>query len=181
MKIPPSLARLLILSAGPVAALVFSARVAAQTVPVIVFTEESSTLLTATLGGNSFGTVTLNSPDHWTWLVPSDRPNGAGGSALNPFEYWSEPGAPTSGNTLNSTFVGLRAGISIISDLDFTGSSNRARPDGYVSVDKFQFEYVGGSSEIFSVQFFDHGDTAIATPGEWVHVWPCSFSPLRAC
>jgi MYXO-CTERM domain-containing protein len=59
---------------------------------------------------------------------------------------------------------GSRAGIDILSDVNFTVFSNPSRPDGYTSLDKFTFNYVGGTSETFSTQFFDRGDVLSAVP-----------------
>jgi len=155
--------RLIPLATGVLLFAVTSPRVHAAS-SVIVFTEQSSSVLTATVGGVAFGSVTQNGADDWTWLLPANRPVVSGIDVLNPLEYWLDPESTpntTLGNTLLSAFgLGGVGGIHISSDLDLTGSTGQQRANGYTSLDKFTFHYVTGANETFSVQFNDLGDGA---------------------
>ena len=129
--------------------------------PVLVFTEKSDTVLTATIGGVSFGSVTLISSDFWTWSLPSDRPTPIGsGDSLAKFG-WAEPGNTELGNYV-MVAVGSGGNLDIHSDTSFAGTS--LFPDGQVLTDKFIFSYADGTSEKFSVQFNDLGDVASSVP-----------------
>jgi hypothetical protein len=137
--------------------------------PVIVFTEESSTVLTATLGGADFGSVTLDSANRWTWLLPPDRPPlGHATEENNPFEFWLDPeskGAKILGNQVSPAFAftangAVIGGIFIVSDFDFS-TGNIPIPNGTTSLDKITFSYEDGTSETFGVQFNDLGDSSV--------------------
>jgi hypothetical protein len=128
---------------------------------LLVLTEESSTVLDATVGGNPFGTVTLLSPDSWAWSN-TDRPViiGAGRGGGSPF--WLEPGSLTLANLVgvfeNGTIEPV-GGLLITSDFDSTRFSAQVS-DSTIQQNFFSFTYVGGSTETFDVQVIDKGDVA---------------------
>jgi hypothetical protein len=127
---------------------------------LLVFTEESDTLLTATTtGGAAFGTVSFTSSDHWTWTIPTDRPNVDLIQNLST-TAWLEPDVPpvNTANALTSFFTAPRGGLTISSDLDF--GNHTVVPDSTIVPAYFTFTYVGGTSETFDVQFIDKGDVA---------------------
>ena len=131
--------------------------------PVLVFTEESSTVLTATISGVGFGSVTLNSPDHWTWVLPADRP--AVNVIVTSTVDWVEPestSTKTLGNYLSPSFS--PGGLGVVSDFDFTGFLHTPIPNDSVAPDSFSFHYTDGTSETFRVQFNDLGDVASNVP-----------------
>src|SRR5271165_4784277 len=75
-----------------------SARAQTQTV---VFTEESSTSLTVTLGGSAFGTVTVNpdgNPERWEWAAPLDASVSLG----SPYISYYPPGWADESGTFNT-------------------------------------------------------------------------------
>jgi hypothetical protein len=135
----------------------------AQTAPskVLVFTEESSSVLTATVDGLSFGTVTFNSADHWIWTLPPDRPFTD--SPVEPLVFWTEPEDPSRHNVVAienfSGTVGSTGGFGIASDNDFLPGGTVPLANKSVAIDAFTFVYVNGSTETFSVQFIDNRDT----------------------
>jgi hypothetical protein len=136
---------------------------------LLVFTEDSSTVLTATTtGGAAFGTVSLISPDFWQWLLPANRPDVAVANTPN-LSAWSEPentGTPVLVNFVNWPPIDTAHpnGLLVHSDLDSTGFGVPIVPNGTTVSGEIEFFYVGGGTETFDVQFIDNGDIA-AVPG----------------
>jgi hypothetical protein len=134
--------------------------------PVLVFTEKSDTILTATIGGADFGSVTLISPDNWTWSLPANRPP----LSLLPttsFEFWIEPDSTATKRLGNIVQFNSRdVALAITSDLDFTNPflDRFSIPNNGISLNKFSFHYTDGTVETFSVQFNDLGDVASNVP-----------------
>jgi hypothetical protein len=127
---------------------------------LLVFTEESSTLLTATVGGNPFGTVTFTSLDQWTWSNP-DRPS-VEAIFMGGATFWLEPGSLTLANVVNANIVGTVGVFTIASDFDSAIFGNPKVSDSTVVSNFATFDYLGGGSETFDVQFIDKGDVAAA-------------------
>jgi hypothetical protein len=132
---------------------------------LLVFTEESSTVLTATTtGGAAFGTVTLISPDFWNWVLPADRPDVGLATTAN-LSAWSEPGntgSPVLVNFVTWPPINITHpnGLRVYSDLDSTGLGVPVVSNGTTVTGEIEFFYAGGGSETFDVQFIDNGDTA---------------------
>jgi hypothetical protein len=134
---------------------------------LVVFTEESSSILNATVAGIAFGTVSLTSPDHWTWTLPADRPNIVSFIVTGvASQFWLEPGSasPTLVNQVAPGFaVGsnfTQGGARITSDFDMGTLGFLTVADTTIVRDSVTFNYVGGSTETFDVQFIDKGDIA---------------------
>jgi hypothetical protein len=117
---------------------------------VLVFTEESSTVLTATIGGVTFGSVTPLGTDVWIWSP--DKSTIGATDHFSSFDGWLEPGNAALVNVLQLGGPGL----AIHSDQRVSGGPVLA--DGDIMRDNFTFSYSDGTSETFSVQFFDLGD-----------------------
>jgi len=131
----------------------------------LVFTEQSSTVLTATLDGSSFGTVVNQSADHWLWTSPTFTLNGGGITlGLGGNYAWQEPGAETgvNGGSPNITIrqnVGTFA-FELVSDSH--GSFGTLVPNGAVG-GTVTISQVGNSSLLGTadVRFVDQGDNAV--------------------
>jgi len=128
---------------------------------LLVFTERSSTLLEATVGGVAFGSVTLNGEDDWFWH-PSKDTQGFG---MHDSLQWLEPDGTLFFNSLVNSFSssGIQ-GVKIQSDrvglpggpgvLDFL--------DGVIVKNAIGVGYTDGTVEDFDVQFFDLSDGSTA-------------------
>ena len=130
---------------------------------VLIIDEWSSTLLTASINGQSL-TVNNTAPNQWDILfLPYTQ-----GSMLrvnDGLAYWPEPESTASlllGNALVSGFSASPDTwlVKVFSDFDFTGFGNPAYPsNGYLAADKLSFTDAAGRITSFDVQFTDHGDT----------------------
>lgn len=138
-----------------------------QAVPPLVFTENSSTDLTVTLGGVSYGTIGIGvpiTPDIWDWFPPA--PLTVTSIVLNaPLEpFWIEPGSPptypTYVNLLEANNLNPAKSIEIFSDIFYPeGTSFPLYPDAYIYPSLITINYSDGTSNTFSAQIIDNGDT----------------------
>ncbi len=136
--------------------------------PILLFTEQSDTSLTATLNGNPFGTVTNTGTDQWDWR------SGVFGD-LTTFQnantpYWAEPGPETGVNDLISagfdfnSATGLsNLGFVINSDLPSNGISlvNPNGGYGFTMEGSANGQLVLGPVDVY---FSDLGDGGAKTP-----------------
>jgi hypothetical protein len=137
----------------------------AQTLPKLVLTEESPSVLTVTLDGVPSGTVKNISSDHWVWdsgvITDIENVDGVGGTAPN--GRWQEPGSSTLFNTINliqlfppgsQTFTG---GLEFFSDKTFPSPvpSNPDGSSGFILSMHLGNTLVFGPAEVF---VFDKGD-----------------------
>jgi hypothetical protein len=130
----------------------------------LVFTEESSSLLTVTLDGSPFGTIVNTSPDHWSWdTVYLAAPKPITGPFITlDFGHlaWEEPGNETGTNyvsTIHIVFEDTKTTMqwNLVSDSFTTAPS---APDGTLG-GTFSFgtdHYTGlGPTDVY---FNDHSD-----------------------
>ena len=74
----------------------------------LVFTEYSSSLLTATLDGKEYGTVIYVEPGSWRWMA-SNTPVPWHVDFTLQETAWADPSAPASGQTANLLSLNLEA------------------------------------------------------------------------
>ena len=120
---------------------------------LIVFTELSSTELTATNGG-----VTYVEPDHWRWTPPQ----GHAYMISSNNRWWVEPENANLGNRITLHF-GATSYYDIRSDYDVTQLIGQAYNDGDVIPSEFTSEYMGNFF-YYDAQFFDQGDAGTPVP-----------------
>jgi VPDSG-CTERM motif len=116
----------------------------------MVFTEHSSSSLTATYDGSSAG-ITVFPVAANDWIVNFTQQNL---EFNNPLLLWLEPG---NANQVNELTAFLFPFITILSDFSATGTS--AQPDGFTYV-AVGFDVTTGSAVPFDVTFHDLGDVA---------------------
>jgi hypothetical protein len=134
--------------------------------PLVVFTEESSTVLTVTVGGVAYGTVNNVAPNSWGWTPPLSKSVDL--LEVNTSTEWLEPEA-TPGRMLGNSVIpvaDLRFLFKVFSDFDFTGVIGPSGfpepsvPDGTILRDYLVIGFTDSTSQGYDVQFFDRGDAA---------------------
>jgi hypothetical protein len=141
--------------------LIVAITTSALATPLVVFTELSSTQLTATADGSNFGTINNLGPDSWEW-IPPDLPSDLSGFRMHDSStYWQEPEDLTKGNWFGFT----PNGFMVISDFDFSGFANPSVPDGSILTDHLEvLSATAGSVAAYDVQFYDKGDVSVPEP-----------------
>ena len=133
--------------------------------PLLMFTEESPTVLEVTVGGAAFGSVSNISAYNWFWAYPA--PSYSITSILTVYPAWTEPdtrpGLPTFGTILTGEFINptpgpnpvfATGGVGIVSEFRFTSFfDGPLSPYGSVVDSNLKFYFTGGGSATYDVEF----------------------------
>ena len=135
--------------------------------PRLVFTELSSTLLTATLDGEPFGSVLNVGPDNWEWRsgITGSEVLFSGNQAPPLIATWAEPGADPGVNLgIATTFDPLddKGNIGFLLFSDFSPETDLGQVPANAAFGG-NFTGLNGTATVFGpvdVYFNDLGDSA---------------------
>ena len=130
----------------------------AQANDLIVFTENSATDLTVTLGGNNYGPVENVKNDEWNWTFPAD-PSVSDNAGLGNTSDWKEPDYST---TNNINWIGLTGSFTFVIFSDYYNifGDNNLIDNGSIQNHVIVINNYDGSHASYDVQFIDNGDTS---------------------
>jgi hypothetical protein len=132
-------------------------QVMAQTADPLVFTEYSSALLTATVGGVSYGTVTLGPANHWIWTPPD------GVQVVYPANpnHWIEPEDPSLVNDLRSIYTIPQPERIIAMDILSDVNEVTGNQETFVNGQTDPLFTISGGTPVVGLTFIDLGDASV--------------------
>jgi PEP-CTERM motif len=139
----------------------------ADQLPLLVFTENSSSNLTATVNGVSEGTVGYLSPDYWYWspVWPAGATYTNSLAIGESAKYWEEAPGSTLGNYIGAYDLNGQYAFAINSEFDTTAYPGMsAVPNGTTLYDHLELSFDNGQILKYDVQFIDNGDVSTSIP-----------------